>query len=200
MIFSFLFFFFLHRYAATGDANGEPISREEEFEKMERLEKEVLDYPGLVFFFSKIIIIWYLFRFKSNPNLVSGFEARKLPRAFLVLLENLLNKTPSARPSSERVAKAIRDGKVCCRVFNQIGFLIFFGLAWPAGGRCHWKPSTYSSLDGQWYYWWWQWKQWTIGSRQGQVVGITLAHWCIRARRRELAELVEPCVMDSGWT
>jgi hypothetical protein len=57
MIFSFLFFFFLHRYAATGDANGEPISREEEFEKMERLEKEVLDYPGLVFFFSKIIII-----------------------------------------------------------------------------------------------------------------------------------------------
>ena len=47
---SFLFFF-IHRYAATGDADGEPISREGEFEKMKRLEKEVLDYPGLVFFF-----------------------------------------------------------------------------------------------------------------------------------------------------
>ena len=62
----------------------------------------------------------FLFRFKSNPNLVSGFEARKLPRAFLVLLENLLNKTPLVRPSSERVAKAIRDGKVCC-----CGFFFF---------------------------------------------------------------------------
>lgn len=41
---------YLHRYASTGDADGEPLSREEEFEKMERLEKEVLDYPGLVFF------------------------------------------------------------------------------------------------------------------------------------------------------
>ena len=62
----------------------------------------------------------------SNPNLVSGFEARKLPRAFLVLLENLLNKTPSVRPSSERVATAIRDGKVCCcRFFNEIGFYPF---------------------------------------------------------------------------
>ena len=35
------------------------------------------------------------FRFKSNPNLVSGFEAPKLPRPFLVLLENLLDKTSS---------------------------------------------------------------------------------------------------------
>ena len=41
----------MYRYAATGDANGEPISRDEEFGKMERLEKEVLDYPGLFFLF-----------------------------------------------------------------------------------------------------------------------------------------------------
>jgi hypothetical protein len=86
---------------------------------MERLEREVLDYPGLVFFsfffFPKKLLIYFglCLRFKSNPNLVSGFEARKLPRAFLVLLENLLNKTPSGRPSSDRVAKAIIDGKVC---------------------------------------------------------------------------------------
>lgn len=44
----------LHRYAAAGDANGEPISREEESDKMERLEREVLDYPGLVFFINSI--------------------------------------------------------------------------------------------------------------------------------------------------
>jgi hypothetical protein len=37
------------RYAAEGDANGEPISRNEEGEKLERLEKEVLNYPGCVF-------------------------------------------------------------------------------------------------------------------------------------------------------
>ena len=49
--FLILFLLLLYRYAATGDADGEPISREDEFEKMERLEKEVLDYPGSVFFF-----------------------------------------------------------------------------------------------------------------------------------------------------
>ena len=95
---------------------------------MGRLEKEVLDYPGLFFilffYFLFFLLIIFLFRFKSNPNLVSAFEARKLPRAFLVLLENLLNKTPSIRPSSERVATAIREGKVCCKVF-QLDFLIF---------------------------------------------------------------------------
>ena len=78
----------------------------------------------LFFFFFLFLLIISLFRFKSNPNLVSAFEARKLPRAFLVLLENLLNKTPSIRPSSERVATAIREGKVCCKVF-QLDFLIF---------------------------------------------------------------------------
>ena len=36
------------RYAAEGDANGEPISRDDEGEKMERLEREVLNYPGCV--------------------------------------------------------------------------------------------------------------------------------------------------------
>lgn len=37
---------FYFRYAAEGDANGEPISRDDEGEKMMRLESEVLDYPG----------------------------------------------------------------------------------------------------------------------------------------------------------
>ena len=34
------------RYAAQGDANGEPISRDGEGEKKLRLEKEILGYPG----------------------------------------------------------------------------------------------------------------------------------------------------------
>ena len=105
------------RYAATGDADGEPISRVDESEKMKRLEREVLDYPGLVFFSQILQLSHTLVRFKSNSNLVSGFEARKLPRAFLVLLENLLHKSPAVRPSSERLATAIRDGKVCAWVF-----------------------------------------------------------------------------------
>ena len=50
----------MYRYAATGDANGEPISRDEEFEKMERLEKEVLDYPGFFFFSVKFFWVDYL--------------------------------------------------------------------------------------------------------------------------------------------
>ncbi|KAF9564514.1 kinase-like protein [Agrocybe pediades] len=91
-----LFFKLPYRYAAAGDANGEPISRDEEGEKMERLEKEVLEYPG----------------FKSTAALVAGFEARRLPRAFLVLLENLLHKSPAGRPSCERVSIAIKEGKL----------------------------------------------------------------------------------------
>ena len=71
---------------------------------------------SVIFFWVDYLIPFFIYRFKSNPNLVSAFEARRLPRAFLVLLENLLNKTPSVRPSSERVATAIRDGKVCIRL------------------------------------------------------------------------------------
>ncbi|KAJ3486519.1 hypothetical protein NLJ89_g11803 [Agrocybe chaxingu] len=106
-----LFFKLPYRYAAQGDANGEPMSRDVamggEGEKMDRLEREVREYPG----------------FKSTPNLVAGFETRRLPRTFLVLLENLLHTSPVSRPSCERVAKAIRDGKIFIRFtydFNMI--------------------------------------------------------------------------------
>lgn len=93
-----LFFKLPYRYAAEGDANGEPISvdRGQESEKMEHLEREVLQYPG----------------FKASPALVSTFEARRLSRAYLVLLEGLLHRTPSTRPSSDRIATALRDGKL----------------------------------------------------------------------------------------
>jgi hypothetical protein len=36
------------RYAAEGDANGDPISRNEEGEKIVMLEREVLAYPGYI--------------------------------------------------------------------------------------------------------------------------------------------------------
>ncbi|KAJ2929458.1 hypothetical protein H1R20_g7635, partial [Candolleomyces eurysporus] len=93
-----LFFKLPYQYAAEGDANGEPVSldRSQEGEKMARLEREVLEYPG----------------FKGTPALVAAFETRRLPRTFIVLLEGLLHRTPSGRPSCDRVATAIREGKL----------------------------------------------------------------------------------------
>ncbi|KAF8999164.1 hypothetical protein BDQ17DRAFT_1361457 [Cyathus striatus] len=65
--------------------NDGPRSGEGEGEggKLKRLEREVLEYPG----------------FKPNVG------------DFLVLLESLLNRVPLARPSVDRVAGAIREGK-----------------------------------------------------------------------------------------
>ncbi|KAL0958459.1 hypothetical protein HGRIS_000601 [Hohenbuehelia grisea] len=91
-----LFFRLPYRYAAVGDANGDSMSEIPENEKMDRLEKEVLSYPG----------------FKSSQPLTTAFEARKLPRAFLILLEGLLNVKPAIRPSADRVSTAIREGKL----------------------------------------------------------------------------------------
>lgn len=84
-----------------GDAKAKPPKMRRpparnEAEKIERLEQEVLSYSG----------------FRSTPVLVQAFEARKLPRAMLVLLENLLNPIPAKRPTCERVKGAVRDGKV----------------------------------------------------------------------------------------
>ena len=42
-----------NRYAAAGDANGEAVtggSRAGKGEKMDKLEREVLEYPGWVYF------------------------------------------------------------------------------------------------------------------------------------------------------
>lgn len=91
-----LFFRLPYRYAAEGDANGQPISSTDETQKMEKLEKEVLSYPG----------------FKFTPAMVTAFEARRLPRSFLILLESLLNILPLSRPPVERISAAIKDHKV----------------------------------------------------------------------------------------
>ncbi|KAJ4477160.1 kinase-like domain-containing protein [Lentinula aciculospora] len=68
----------------------------DEAEKMDRLEEEVLAYPG----------------FRSTPVLFKAFEGRKLPRAILVLLENLLDPVPGKRPTCKKVKTAVRDGMV----------------------------------------------------------------------------------------
>jgi hypothetical protein len=73
-------------------------------------------------------------RFKSTQSFALQFEARRLPRAFLVLLEGLLHVVPSGRPSCERVSTAIRDGMVC--------FLPYMSL--PCFYRKAWHSSTQS--------------------------------------------------------
>ncbi|KAJ7886358.1 kinase-like domain-containing protein [Mycena leptocephala] len=79
-----LFFKLPYKYASDGEAAGSKVG---EGDKMDRLESEVLAYPG----------------FKSNQTLAIQFEARRLPRAFLVLLEGLCTLPLSA---------AIREGRL----------------------------------------------------------------------------------------
>ena len=56
------------------------------------------------------LMIWS--RFKANPDFVLTFEARRISRNFLILLEGLLNKSPNTRPSCERISNAFKEGKV----------------------------------------------------------------------------------------
>ncbi|KAI6021882.1 kinase-like protein [Pisolithus microcarpus] len=85
-----LFFRLPYRYATEGER-----SEEGETDVTNKLEKEILGYSG----------------FRSTPSLFAAFESRRLSRAFLILLETLLSITPSSRPSCERIASAIREGR-----------------------------------------------------------------------------------------
>ncbi|CAK5264077.1 unnamed protein product [Mycena citricolor] len=67
-----------------------------EADKMARLENEILNYAG----------------FQSDNAHTIHFRTRHLPRAFLILLETLLHVKPSNRPSCDRVAFALREGKL----------------------------------------------------------------------------------------
>ncbi|KAK1232788.1 putative serine/threonine-protein kinase iks1 [Marasmius sp. AFHP31] len=88
-----LFFKLPYRYASRG--NEKDIAEDiEESEKLARLEKEVVNYPG----------------FKFDPGMVSALEVRRMPRAVLVLLESLLNPIPTQRPTIEKVSNGIRTG------------------------------------------------------------------------------------------
>ncbi|KAL0566576.1 putative serine/threonine-protein kinase iks1, partial [Marasmius crinis-equi] len=88
-----LFFRLPYRYASRGNEK-DPSEEIEEGEKMARLEKEVLSYPG----------------FKFDQVMVSALEVRRMPRAVLVLLESLLNPIASQRPPIERVSNVIKTG------------------------------------------------------------------------------------------
>jgi len=68
----------------------------EDGEKMTQLEQEIQSYSG----------------FKPSASLVTTFETRRLPRAYLVLLESLLNINSSGRPTCARVSSAIREGRL----------------------------------------------------------------------------------------
>ncbi|KAF9236044.1 kinase-like protein [Melanogaster broomeanus] len=85
-----LFFRLPYRYATEGEA-----SATDEADKMDKLEREILAYTG----------------FRSTSSLATQFESRRLPRAFLILLEGLLSVSPSVRPTSERIISAMREGR-----------------------------------------------------------------------------------------
>ncbi|GBE87646.1 kinase-like domain-containing protein [Sparassis latifolia] len=85
-----LFFRLPYRHASDGD------EQRDGRETADILEHEVASYSG----------------FKCTSAHVTAFESRRLPRAYLVLLESLLNVTPAMRPSSERVLSAIREGRL----------------------------------------------------------------------------------------
>ncbi len=99
-----IFFRLPYRWAAYGDRPGlygsDAKSLNEDDERgndTDRLEREVSSYQG----------------FRSTARLETLFTSRRLPRSYLVLLESLLNVSPAARPTCEKLLAALHLGKVC---------------------------------------------------------------------------------------
>ena len=99
-----IFFRLPYRWAAYGDRPGlygtdaKSLNQDDERgNDTDRLEREVSSYPG----------------FKSTAHLETLFTSRRLPRSYLMLLESLLNVSPAARPTCEKVLAALHLGKVC---------------------------------------------------------------------------------------
>ncbi|KAL7284149.1 hypothetical protein ACG7TL_001430 [Trametes sanguinea] len=86
-----LFFRLPYRY--TSDCE-DPSRPKDGKEFADKLAAEILRYPG----------------FKSSQSMVTSFESRRLPRAYLYLLENLLHVKPPVRMSAERVLNAMKEG------------------------------------------------------------------------------------------
>ncbi|KAL4073519.1 kinase-like domain-containing protein [Scleroderma citrinum] len=86
-----IFFQLPYRYASEGEG-----SAADDTDKLNKLEQEILSYSG----------------FRITPSLSATFESRRLPRAFIILLETLLSVIPAGRPSCERIVGAIREGRV----------------------------------------------------------------------------------------
>lgn len=83
-------------------------------EASDALEREVQAYAGYAVYWTGLYAHAdeVSHSFKSSPSLQTVFESRRLPKAYLWLLEGLLNINPSIRPSSDRVLGAIREGRV----------------------------------------------------------------------------------------
>ena len=64
--------------------------------EVDGMERNILAYEG----------------YKATPQVIWQCKRRGLPRALLLLLENLLHINPKIRPSADRVLNAIREGKV----------------------------------------------------------------------------------------
>ncbi|KAI8986914.1 kinase-like protein [Trametes punicea] len=88
-----LFFRLPYRHSSDCEDPSIPKDRKEFADK---LTAEILRYPG----------------FKSTASLATAFESRRLPRAYLYLLENLLHVRPAVRMSAERVLSAFKDGSL----------------------------------------------------------------------------------------
>ncbi|CDO70618.1 hypothetical protein BN946_scf184748.g15 [Trametes cinnabarina] len=88
-----LFFRLPYRYSSDCE---DPSRPKDGKEFADRLAAEILRYPG----------------FKSSQSMVTTFESRRLPRAYLYLLENLLHVKPSVRMSAERVLNAMKEGSL----------------------------------------------------------------------------------------
>ena len=87
--------FFRLPYTHTSD-NDEPSTPRDGSEYADKLEAEIIAYPG----------------FRSSGTQLAAFESRRLPKAYLLLLETLLHVKPGSRPSSERVLGVIKEGGV----------------------------------------------------------------------------------------
>lgn len=116
-----LFFRLPYQYAADGGDEGSNPGDANEGDKMAQLEREIQSYSG------SVLLIMLAAgtgahisdaRFKSSATLATTFGTRRLPRAYIVLLESLLNVNPFARPTCERVLSAIRERRVCLNVMQ----------------------------------------------------------------------------------
>lgn len=113
-----LFFRLPYKWASDGEGVRD-ISRgaEDGHSVMDRLENEVRAYNGYACIIFSICCVLrsqhrVLPRFKPNASIDTLFKSRHLPRAYLVLLENLLNTSTAVRPSCERILQGLHSGMV----------------------------------------------------------------------------------------
>ena len=71
---------------------------------------------------------WTIPSFKKTSAIRSTFDSRRIPQAFLILLEGLLHVIPTSRPTAERVLSAINKGQVSHINITLYAWSIFSGI------------------------------------------------------------------------